>query len=822
MFTHIIFGLLTLTSLLSLHNDFGDSRLFIVFIIAGLTTSWRQQKRNKPIPYLKTILNIVFIAITIKALLPFFTANPTDILGGLIKTWIYFLILSTFNINTKRDYHIIQALSLGIIVFSCFNQTAPEITKLAYILLFFIIWIVALRGINLTKDIEGTEVIHYHKGWLYQEIKTGILFVFFIIILAVPIYMFIPHFNFTLPFFTRFVEQKTNISADYPGSNIISFLDLSSEKISGRKKQKAKAQKIAPRAKTELIDIQKFRDKPLFWHSAKEYENKLRESTEKMEQTQSEISGIDQELQEISREEEMPQIDELVEERKRLLHRKEVLEKNLEKMQKKQTLLKDKYLNAVREESFSSIKEPESSGALQSLKEEIRELEKNLEESSEILKTQKEELSRINAKIDEIRISLYQETKETASGKRVQKIWIKKEVLEESLGDFKKETGDVKEEYAQYNQLIKENAIQPIIADSLEEYENILQESTQQAEQAKQEIAVVNKELGSVSRETQLYQIEKLTIERNKLNEKKEELKKTIETLQEEQALVEDKCFKALEEKRLSSINEPENTGLIEKLKEDVRELDNKLENMAKKIGSLQEELAQTVEGLDEVRGAVFRESVESSAGTQIQKAWINKEVLEEKLGRIKNKITEIKSRLTDNIVSQIKQEDENLEKKDKVKKDEKKLIDLLFRFLILIILLTLLFLLYCIIAFFLPYLKEKNKFKRLSKENKHNLCITLLYNFLCRVLIVFGYKYPLSIDPEEQLIKVARRYQNLRSDLARITNLFLEARYSTHKMIKEQEKKALSSYTNILKELKSKGSFWQQLILKFDFLFKF
>jgi len=511
-------------------------------------------------------------------------------------------------------------LSLGLITFSCFDQTTPPIILLSYILLFFIIWIIALRGISLSKDIKEIKEVLRPQKWLYRELKVGIVFLLLLIFLVIPIYLFIPHFNISVPFLPRFVEQKYAITyADFPRNRMLSFLSRSPEKLAN--KEKISASKRGEKSELGLIEFPKVK-KQVFWHSPQEYKNNLQELERKIEEIQTEITKIDKELQEISQEEKIPEVKESIEERKRLTERYKALAKNREQLQEQQAHLKEEYLKAIQEKSVASINEPENKELLKSLEEKIKTKESNLENITKNLKTLKEELNRISETIDEVRATVYRQSMKSDKGSQIQKAWAKKENLEERLETLKEEIQTVQKEY---NRIIYE-----------------------------------------------------LTAQKTQ----------------------------------------------------------------------------------------------------------------------------------------------EELEKKEE-KKEEFSLFDLLIRILILVIFSILLFLIYCVIAFFFPYLREKNKFKKTSRQLKYKLAMVLLYNFLCRILNIFGYRYPVIIDPEEYSVKVIRDFKNLRSDVNLITTLFLEARYSTHTIIKEQVETALNSYKNILKELKNTGSFWRKIILRLDFVFK-
>ncbi len=251
----------------------------------------------------------------------------------------------------------------------------------------------------------------------------------------------------------------------------------------------------------------------------------------------------------------------------------------------------------------------------------------------------------------------------------------------------------------------------------------------------------------------------------------------------------------------------------IKKLVEEIKRLIQRKKRTANK-----QELNKIEKRIDRVRATVYRESMKSPQGSRVQKILVKKEALEDKLESLEKETGQARKQYSRTVAEAGKTD---LEKRKEKEKKKFSLFDLLIRLLILIICLILLFLIYCVIVFFLSYLKEKNKFKRASRESKYNLAIVLLYNFLCRILNIFGYRYPVVIDPEEYSIKVSRRFRNLQSDINLLTTVFLEARYSTHEIIKQQVEKALACYKNILIELKSTGTFWQKIILKLDFVFK-
>lgn len=140
---------------------------------------------------------------------------------------------------------------------------------------------------------------------------------------------------------------------------------------------------------------------------------------------------------------------------------------------------------------------------------------------------------------------------------------------------------------------------------------------------------------------------------------------------------------------------------------------------------------------------------------------------------------------------------------------------------LYILIIITVVYVLRSILAFIFPYLKHKRRILRASRKEQHNLSISLIYNFLGRVLYIFGYKYPVVMLPEEYLRAINKRFAAISHYTQDLTSLFIEARYSSHQLNPEQEKQAFENYRNILQELRNSGVAWQRHILKLGFLFE-
>jgi hypothetical protein len=292
-------GLTVILALFSLSRDFPYLRALSIAVLIGLGLSWWQHKNNKKVPHLKTVINVLLIILTVRALLPFFTRSK-DILTGLIQAWIFFLILSTFSVYSKRNHYLIQTLSLGLILFSCFSQPKQPTVVLNYILAFFIVWMITLRGMSLLQDIKELGDFIHTKKWFTRELKIGAVFIFTVTIFTVPLYLSLPRFDVPIPFLSRIIEQKYSVSyTDFPRENLVSFLSPSEEKLTGSPEED-KAVKFKREGSEIFIAYSKQKKKPIFWHSPEEYENKLNELKEQIEQLNQNLEKIDKQLSEIS------------------------------------------------------------------------------------------------------------------------------------------------------------------------------------------------------------------------------------------------------------------------------------------------------------------------------------------------------------------------------------------------------------------------------------------------------------------------------------------------------------------------------------------
>ncbi|MGD9014911.1 MAG: transglutaminaseTgpA domain-containing protein, partial [Candidatus Omnitrophota bacterium] len=497
LFLYIITALTVNLALFSLISSFPYLVLLSIVILPGLALSWWQQKNNKKIPHLKTLINILLVILAINALLPFFTQS-SDILAGLIRTWACFLALSTFTVYSKRDYYIIQVLSLGLIIFSCFSETEKAIIPLVYILGFFIIWIIALRGMSLLEDIKGIKDSIQKKGWFSRELIIGAGFIGAVIFFTLPLYLLLPRFNLPIPFLSRIVEQKYGVSyIDFPRNKLVSFLSSSEEKLS-EPEGKVKGTKIGRKSLEGRFELEKKR-KPVFFHSPQEYENRLEELKTQLERVTQEIERINQQLSEISEKENMPKLRESIEESKRLKIRRQELMTNKTKLESQRAILEEDYFKNVNEKTIVSLNEPGNKALLENLEQEIKTIEEKIQDKIRYLQTIKEELGQTESGIDQVRESVYHQAVETSVGKEVLRLWARKELSEELQEMLEAEISALKEEYEQYNKFIQEEGIKPEIFHSPQEYENRLEELKTQLERVTQEIERINQQLSEIS-----------------------------------------------------------------------------------------------------------------------------------------------------------------------------------------------------------------------------------------------------------------------------------------------------------------------------------
>ncbi|MDD5155926.1 MAG: transglutaminaseTgpA domain-containing protein, partial [Candidatus Omnitrophica bacterium] len=345
IFAYIVTSLLIITALLSLGREFKYTPLYILFALLGLGLSFWQQKKQS-IPYLKLAVNIILVALTVRALFPFFVGKPkTDMFTVLITTWVYFLILSTYIIYTKRDYYIIQGFSLGVIVYACFYATRNPLPLLGYTAAFLALWIMALRNINLFPDNKEESSVSYTADDVWREIKVGALLFFAMVILSLPFYFLLPRFNIPLLPMDQLLRQRySTIYADFPKRGLIAYLSRNPRDIMSEKKEsEGKTPSPAERGGTEnQLDIRQDIKKPVFWHGEEPKDILLNK-----------IKEINQQLQGLEKQRKK---QELVKEEQKIKKEKQQLQKELRQA-------KDEYAKLAQTQPNLSAEELNNSSA---------------------------------------------------------------------------------------------------------------------------------------------------------------------------------------------------------------------------------------------------------------------------------------------------------------------------------------------------------------------------------------------------------------------------------------------------------------------------
>lgn len=620
LFTYIVTGLLVVLGLLPLGDDFPYTPLYIALALLGLGVSFWQQKK-RPIPYLRLIANIILVAFTVRALFPFFAGKPKyDMFTALIATWIYFLILSTYIIHTKRDYYIIQGLSLGLIVYACFYATHNPLSLLGYTAAFLVVWIMALRNINLFPEGKEEKTIFYTTRDIWREIKLGAILFFAVVIISLLFYFLLPRFNMPLLPMGQLLRQRYSaIYADFPKRGLVMFLSRNPKDIMTEKKE-LEGKTPSPTQKgvrQGQLDIRQNIKKPIFWRNL--------EDIEKIKQK---IQKTDQELKDLAQQNKLPEVQNYIQEHQKLLEQEEKINEDKKELEKTLQKTKEEYLKMAQIQFNPPQELAGKPEALKELEDKMKNSEDKIEKMANERKAMDKQIDKIKEAINEIRDSIYKQSSQTTQKIRI--LWDKKE-------------------------------------------------------------------------------------------EQHEELKKVKEE--------------------------------------------------GKARGSLAE-------------GSALSQSMENQEQNKPDK----------------DKESKTKKTETQKTTRQIT------------------ILDILLYILIIV---TVIHVTRSILAFVFPYLKHKRRISRASRNGQYNLSISLIYNFLGRVLYIFGYKYPMVMLPEEYLKAINKRFAAISHYTHDLTNLFIEARYSTHQLKVDQEKQAFENYRNILQELKNSGVAWQRQILKIGFLFE-
>lgn len=474
IFLYLSTAILAILGLTSFSGDFPLFKTLSVVAVLGLGVSWWQYN-YKQIPLFKTAVNILLIIIAIRGFLPFFIDQPSDILSRLIEVWAYFLTLSAFCVISKRDFYQIHVSSLGLVVFSCFSLTRPPLFALAYIMAFFIAWIVTLRGMSLLQDFKDTKELSYGTTQLHREAIISTVFIFLAILFAFPIYRAFPRFAVPIPFLQRFLEQRYAVYyADFPRGRLMQLL-APPERMPESKDAGEYGVKIDPRepAQEELIGERKERTPPTLWHAPEisglaDFKSNLDKQIKELEQ---ELQNTNRQLSQISREKDLSNFNALTRENERLERRKQELTSREEALEKERKELSKEYLRASKEQIAASLSTPQNKTLLEKLNQKIEELFGNLQEKTNSLEATKKDLARTEERIENVRDALFQEPAQSEAEKAARQILAKKEALQQQINFLAKESQSLEKELAAYSQLTQEEKIEPDASLALQQEE---------------------------------------------------------------------------------------------------------------------------------------------------------------------------------------------------------------------------------------------------------------------------------------------------------------------------------------------------------------
>jgi hypothetical protein len=947
LFTFIVTGIMVVLGLLSLGDDFPYTPLYILLSMLGLGVSyWQQTKRD--IPYIRIIANLILIALTVKALLPFFAGKPRyDMFTALITTWIYFLILSTYIIHTKRDYYIIQGFSLGLIVYACFYATHNPLHLLGYTAAFLVMWIMALRNSNLFPE-KKEKTIFYTTRDIWREIKLGAVLFFTVVIVSLPFYFLLPRFNIPLLPMDQLLRQRYSaIYSDFPKRGLVAYLSRNPRDIMTEKREKeGETPSPAVRGGTQpQLDLRQNVKKPIFWHGkeamddllqeikntdqqlktvakqketqnlnkqeekVKEEKKKLEKELEKAKEEQAELNkarenmspeeaanpaAVEQleekiknvgaqieaimaalkdleakidKIEELKRqlvelnkpteiEKAMQEYQKLTEQQEKIIQQKKELERALQQARQNLEAARQEYAKLAENTANLTAKQL---AQLEELKQKIQTIENKIEVILTSLEKLDAQLQKIEEAKVQIRAYIYKEPPE------IRQLWNKKEeqqkqlaAMQEQMAAFlaQQETATAQQQQQEAAAAAQQAAaalVQQQIAAALAQQQAAAaaaqqqqQEATQQQqeaaaaaqqqanqekiEQLEQKIRVTTQEIQDLAQQRNLPQVQKDIQEHQKLieqeeaiNQQKKELEQALQ--QARQEYVEMAALQANPPQVLAG-----NAAALKELENRMKDSVQKIENMASERKSMDKQIDKIRQAINNIRDSIYKQSARST-----QKIRILFDQKEEQLDQLKKaKEEEAKGKgkgkaLTKGKASGQYMESEEEGKGGKEKGGKKKTeiqkstrqITILDIILYILIIITAIYIFRSILTFIFPYLKHKRRISQASRKEQYNLSVSLIYNFLGRVLYIFGYKYPVVMLPEEYLRAVNKRFAAISHYTQDLTSLFIEARYSNHRLNPDQERQAFENYRNILQELKNSGAAWQRQILKIRFLFE-
>jgi hypothetical protein len=268
IFTYAVTALLIAVSISVLGKEFPLAPLYILISFLGLGVSFWQQKKQ-PVPYLRALANCIFLFLTVQALLPFFSPAPKqDIFTALLKTWIYFLVISAFVICKKRDFYITQGLSLGLVIYACFYAVHNPLVLFNASVCFLGVWMMGLRALNLLP--EGKKQAGAVSGIenIWREVKAGLILFLAVFVIAVPFYFLIPRINIPLLPLNSLLQQRYSaIYADFPKRGLVAFLSRAPQKMTPEKNAEGKTPAPSEEGTKPYLETSPEKTKPVFWES---------------------------------------------------------------------------------------------------------------------------------------------------------------------------------------------------------------------------------------------------------------------------------------------------------------------------------------------------------------------------------------------------------------------------------------------------------------------------------------------------------------------------------------------------------------------------
>lgn len=846
LFTYLVTALLVVLGLLSLGQDFTYTPLYIILAMLGLVASFWQQKKQS-LPYIRALANIILLVLTVKALFPFFVGKPKyDMFTALIATWIYFLIVSTYIIRIKRDFYIVQGLALGLIVYSCFYATHNPLRLLGYTTLFLVLWIMALRNINLFPDPKEKTILYTARD-IWREIKLGAILFVAIVILSLPFYFLLPRLNIPLLPMDQLLRQRYSaIYSDFPKRGLVVYLSRNPKDIMTEKRQsEGETPSPTPQGgKQSQIELTPQVTKPIFWHAQEDiekYRKRLKENEEKLE--------------DIARKDNLDELKKAIQEQKKLRQQEEKAKQQKKEVEKALQKSKEDLRKLAKTQAELQQDLPKDAPILK----ELADRAKTVKEQAQKLENQIKELKAQMQKIEEQKEQALQAVEKQAESLANPEVQRLVEEMKEQEKQIKALSQQIEQLEQQELQVAEEQAKaveakpEPKPEAKAEKPEvKPLPKNQEEIDKLKQKIQKTEQELKDLAQQYNLTNVEKniqayqkLMTQEEKISQSKEKLNQALERSREDYV----KMAQARSNPSQALAGSP---AALKELEDKMKSAENRIQDMGNERRAMEKQLDKIKETINNIRDSVYRTSNQTTQKVRI--LWDKREEQQEELKDLEAQAKSAagegagkgfeseekgasagekqdKSTGGDQGSGESEEEEEEDfdkpgDKKSKSKQETKeqkttRQVTILDIILYTLLLIALIYLLKTILAFVLPYIKHKRRIQRASRNSQYNLSISLIYNFLGRLLYIFGYRYPVVMVPEDYLKVMNKKFAAISHYTQDLTALFIEARYSNHHLKPEQEKQAFENYRNILQELKNTGAAWQRHLLKIRFLFE-